>query len=126
MLIDVYVRERNTEGKAVFHNPQIAFSAEGIKELNNHIIELNNGKNHKPIYKIKVTQALGKKFPVAEKESGQPVIAKNKQYVISDEGSNNFCGIYKSPQGKTDIYVPSLKATIEATRNNECLFPDLY
>ena len=126
MLIDVYVRERNTEGKAVFHNPQIAFSAEGIKELNNHIIELNNGKNHKPIYKIKVTQALGKKFPVAEKESGQPVIAKNKQYVISDEGSNNFCGIYKSPQGKTDIYVPSLKATIEATRNNECLFPDIH
>lgn len=123
ILIDVFVRERSTAGKTISHNPQIAFSAEGIKEMNDHIVELNNGKNHKPIYKVKVTQALGKMFPIAEKEPGLPVTAKNKQYVISDAGSNNFCGIYKSVDGKTEIYVPSLKATIEAARNNECLFP---
>lgn len=126
ILIDVFVRGRNPEGKTVFHNPQIAFSAEGIKDMNDHIAELNNNKSHKPIYKVKVTQALGKMFPVAEKEFGQPVTAKNKQYVISDAGSNNFCGIYKSAQGETAIYVPSLKATIEAIRNDEGLFPDIH
>ena len=126
ILIDVFVREKHPEGKTVFHNPQIAFSAEGIKDMNDHIVELNNNKSHKPIYKVKVTQALGKMFPVAEKEPGQPVTAKNKQYVISDAGSNNFCGIYKSAQGETAIYVPSLKATIEATRNNDKLFPDAH
>lgn len=126
ILIDVFVRERSTEGKTISHNPQIAFSAEGIKDMNNHIVELNNGKCHKPIYKVKVTQALGKMFPVAEKEPEQPVTAKNKQYVISDAGSNNFCGIYKSDDGRTAIYVPSLKATIEAARNEECLFPSTH
>ena len=126
VLIDVYIRERNPQGKTVSHNPQIAFSAEGIKDLNNHIVELNNGKSHKPIYKIKVTQALGKMYPIAEKEVGRPVTANNKQYVISDAGSNKFCGIYKSVDGETAIYVPSLKATIEAARNNEKLFPDIH
>ena len=126
ILIDVFVRERSTKGKAISHNPQIAFSAEGIKDMNDHIVELNNGKSHKPIYKVKVTQALGKMFPIAEKEPGLPVTVKNKQYVISDAGSNNFCGIYKSVDGKTEIYVPSLKATIEAARNDESLFPDIH
>lgn len=126
ILIDVFAREKNTEGVTVFHNPQIAFSAEGIKDMNDHIVELNNGKNHKPIFKVKVAQALGKMFPVAEKGAGHLVTAKNKQYVISDAGSNNFCGIYKSAQGETAIYVPSLKATIEATRKNESLFPDIH
>lgn len=124
ILIDVFVKDRSTEGKTIFHNPQIAFSAEGIKDMNSHITELNNGKNHKPIYKVKVTQALGKMFPVAEKGTGQLATAKNKQYVISDAGSNNFCGIYKSADGGTAIYVPSLKDTIEAARNKESLFPD--
>lgn len=122
-LIDVFVKGKNTEGKIVGHNPQIAFSTDGIKDMNSHIKELNNGKSHKPIYKVKVTQALGKMFPVAEKEPEMAATAKNKQYVVSDAGSNNFCGIYKSNKGDTAIYVPSLKATIEATRNNERLFP---
>ena len=126
ILIDVFVKERSAEGKTIFHNPQIAFSTEGIKDMNCHITELNNGKSHKPIYKVKVTQALGKMFPIAEKIPEQPVTAKNKQYVISDAGSNNFCGIYKSDDGKTAIYVPSLKDTIEATRNNEKLFPSTH
>ena len=126
ILIDVFVREKNTEGKTVFHNPQIAFSAEGIKDMNYHITELNNGKNHKPIYKVKVTQALGKMFPVAEIDPDKVITAKNKQYVISDAGSNNFCGIYKSDSGETAIYVPSLKTTIEATRTNESLFPNRH
>ena len=126
ILIDVFVRGNSTQGRTVSHNPQIAFSAEGIKDMNNQITELNNGKSHKPIYKVKVTQALGKMFPIAEKEPGHPITVKNKQYVISDAGSNNFCGVYKSAQGKTALYVPSLKATIEATRNNESLFPDIH
>lgn len=126
ILIDVFVREKSTQGRTVSHNPQIAFSAEGIKDMNTHVTELNNGKCHKPIYKVKVTQALGKMFPVAEKKPGHPMIAKNKQYVISDAGSNNFCGIYKSVDGETAIYVPSLKATIEAARSNESLFPDIH
>lgn len=124
--IDVFVRGKDFKGKQISHNPQIAFAADGINEMNENIIELNNGKKHKPIYRVQVIQAIGKMFPVAEHEPNKAIMAKNKQYVISDSGSNNFCGIYKSEEGETKIYVPSLKATIEATRNGENLFPTTH
>ena len=121
--IDVFVHGRSFDNKQVMQNPQIAFSADGIEALNENIEELNDDKKHKPIYKVQMVQALGKMFPVSEPEHGTPVIAKNNQYVISDSGSNNFCGIYKSAEEKTKIYVPSLRATIDSYRNNEDLFP---
>ena len=124
--IDVFVRGRSIDNKQIMQNPQIAFSADGIKALNENMEELNNGKRHKPVYKVQMVQALGKMFPISEPESNKPVIAKNNQYVISDSGSNNFCGIYKSAEGKTKIYVPSLRATIDSYRNDENLFPERH
>ncbi len=124
--IDVFVRGRSFDNRQIMQNPQIAFSADGIKALNESIEELNNGKKHKFIYKVQMIQALGKMFPVSESDSDKPVVVKNKQYVISDSGSNNFCGIYKSAEGKTRIYVPSLRATIDSYRNNEDLFPERH
>lgn len=124
--IDVFVRGRSIDNKQIMQNPQIAFSADGIKALNENMEELNNGKSHKPVYKVQMVQALGKMFPISEPESNKPVIAKNNQYVISDSGSNNFCGIYKSAEGKTKIYVPSLRATIDSYRNDENLFPERH
>lgn len=37
------------EGKA-----DLAFSAEGIEEMNRNILQLNDGKEHQPIYKVRV------------------------------------------------------------------------
>lgn len=124
--IDVFVRKRSFDNKQIMQNPQIAFSADGIKALNENIEELNNNKKHKPIYKVQMVQALGKMFPVSEMEPDKPVVAKNTQYVISDSGSNNYCGIYKSAEGETKIYVPSLRDTIDSYRNNEDLFPERH
>ena len=73
-----------------------------------------------------MVQALGKMFPVSDPDHNKPVVAKNKQFVISDSGSNNYCGIYKSDEGKTKIYVPSLRDTIYSYRNNEDLFPERH
>ena len=125
-LVDVFVHGRDFGDKIVEQNPQIAFSTDGIEDMNNHIAELNKGKSHKPIYKVKVCQTLGKMFPVSERKLNEPIVAKNKQYVSTDEGSNNICGVYKSKNGDTKIYVPSLREVIEATRNGEELFPEFY
>ncbi len=124
--IDVFVRGRNNENKQIFQNPQIAFSADGVKVLNENIEELNNGKKHKLIYKVQMVQALGKMFPVSEADPNVPENAKNQQYVISDAGSNKYCGIYKSADSKTKVYVPSLRTTIDSYRNNEDLFPERH
>ena len=122
-LIDVFVRDRNYGEKLLTKNPQLAFSVEGVEDMNKHIKELNNEKNHKPIYKVKVTQTLGKMFPVAKQEVGEPVIAKNKQYVCTDKYCNIVSGVYKSDEGKTKILAPSLRDVIDAFRNGDSIFP---
>jgi len=125
--VDVYVKGKDTKGKPIHHNPQIAFSTDGIIDMNKHIEELNNNKKHKPIYQVKVTQAKGNAFIVSEPEEvGKLLTAKNKQYVITDADSNRYCGIYKDKDGHTKIYVPSLRETITALREGKELMPQYH
>ena len=48
------------------NDPKIAFTPEGIAYMNAHIKELNNGKDHKPILKVRKTESFGLKFPVGD------------------------------------------------------------
>lgn len=124
--IDVFVKSRSTEGMVTSHNPQIAFSTDGIKEMNSHIEELNNDKSHKPIYQVKMTQAKGKMFLVSEPDNRKAMTVKNKQYVTTDADSNRFCGIYKDKKGNTETYIPSLRETVDAIRSGESLMPQYH
>lgn len=124
--VDIFVKGRDTKGMTIYHNPQIAFTTDGIIDMNNHIVELNNNKSHKPIYKVKVTQAKGKAFLVSEPDKNKPLVVKNKQYVITDSDSNRFCGIYKDKDGHTKIYVPSLRETIATIKLDEDLMPHYH
>ena len=124
--VDVFVKNRSVDGMAISHNPQIAFSAEGIEDMNRNIVELNNRKMHKPIYQVKMTQAKGKAFIVSEPEKGKPLTVKNKQFVKTDADSNRFCGIYKDKNGNTETYMPSLRVTIAAIRSGENIMPQYH
>lgn len=86
-----------------------AFSNDGVKELNNNIVKLNNGKFHHPIYKVRTSDAMGTKFPISEK--GQ----KSTKYVVTAAGSNAFCGFY---QKETDrkFYIPTLRECVESLK----------
>ncbi|RLD59909.1 MAG: hypothetical protein DRJ01_10625, partial [Bacteroidetes bacterium] len=70
----------------IIENPDLAFSPEGIEEMNKNIVELNNGKRHKPIYKVRVYTKLGNKFNVGEKRN------KDKKYVVT--GLNPYFAVY--------------------------------
>lgn len=74
--------------------PDIAFSPDGIEDLNRRISELNGGKNHQPIYKLRTSEPLGNKFSVGI--SG----CKTSKYVEAAKGTNLFFGIYYSEEGK--------------------------
>lgn len=125
--VEVFVRGKDTKGMSIHHNPQIAFSTDGITDMNKHIEELNNNKKHKPIYQVKVTQAKGNAFLVSEpEEKGRLLTVKNKQYVITDSDSNRYCGIYKDEDGHTKIYVPSLRETITAIKGGKELMPQYH
>ena len=67
----------------------LAFSAEGIEDLNKNIIALNNGKKHQPIYKVKMFE-VGSKFTISDSDKS----AKNKKYVEAAKGTNLFFAVY--------------------------------
>lgn len=72
------------------NNPELAFSPDGIDEMNRNIKELNGGKNHQPILKVRVYEQSKKKFPVSNKGY------KSKKFVEADDGTNLFFAIYES------------------------------
>lgn len=71
------------------NNPELAFSPDGIDEMNRNIKELNGGKNHQPILKVRVYEKADK-FAVGSKGN------KSKKFVEAAKGTNLFFAIYES------------------------------
>lgn len=74
-------------------HPELAFSPKGIDTMNQNIRELNGGKPHKPIFKVRKAETLGMKFSIGE--SG----AKRNKYVEAEKGTNLFFAIYINENG---------------------------
>jgi CRISPR-associated endonuclease Csn1 len=72
----------NMGGKA-----DLAFSPDGIDELNKNITILNGGKYHQPIYKVRVYEKADK-FAVGTKGN------KSKKFVEAAKGTNLFFVVY--------------------------------
>ncbi len=85
----------------------LAFSPEGIDDMNKQIIVLNDGKHHQPIRKVRKFETLGNKFQVGE--SGQ----KSTKYVEAAKGTNLFFGIYQDSDGKRSYETIPLHLVIE-------------
>lgn len=71
------------------NNPELAFSPDGIDEMNRNLKELNGGKNHQPILKVRVYEKADK-FAVGVKGN------KSKKFVEAAKGTNLFFAIYES------------------------------
>ncbi|MGG5486653.1 type II CRISPR RNA-guided endonuclease Cas9 [Gaetbulibacter sp. PBL-D1] len=65
----------------------LAFSEEGIEDLNKNITVLNEGKRHQPIKKVKMFE-IGSKFQVGENGN------KSSKYVEAAKGTNLFFAVY--------------------------------
>ncbi len=94
---------RNAEGKENF---ELAFSPEGIDELNKNIVRLNNGKPHHAIFKVSMYEE-GNKFAVGIKGN------RNKKYVEAAKGTNLFFAIYQDETGKRNYETVPLNEVIE-------------
>ncbi len=71
------------------NNPEWAFSPEGVETMNKNIIELNDGKWHQPIYKVRVYEKADK-FAVGQNGN------KSTKYVEAAKGTNLFFAIYET------------------------------
>lgn len=72
-------------------NAEEAFSPDGIEEMNRNIAELNGGKKHQPIFKVRVYEKADK-FAVGQ--TG----CKSKKFVEAAKGTNLFFAIYEEEQ----------------------------
>ena len=67
-------------------NPELAFSPDGIDEMNRNIITLNGGKYHRPIIKVRVYEKADK-FAVGQTGN------KSAKFVEAAKGTNLFFAV---------------------------------
>lgn len=84
-------------------NPEVAFSPDGIDQMNQHLCELNNGRSHQPIYKVRVYEKA-EKFAVGQKGN------KSKKFVESAKGTNLFFAVYEKEGRRTYRTIPFYEA----------------
>jgi CRISPR-associated endonuclease Csn1 len=87
-------------------NPELAFSPEGLEDMNKNIQIYNDGKPHKPIYKARIFE-IGSKFCLGQHGS------KNSKYVEADDGTNLFFAVYENKDGERDFETIPLNEVIE-------------
>lgn len=99
-------------------NPEIAFSPEGIEEMNKTIVSLNNGKFHQPILKVRTYETKGNKFQVGQTGN------KTSKYVEAAKGTNLFFAIYQNENGKRSFETMSLNIVIERQKQGLAPVPE--
>ncbi len=80
-------RRELIKSKKLIEHPELAFSPEGIEDMNKNIVQCNEGKPHHPILKVRVFET-GSKFPVGFKGN------KKDKYVEAAKGTNLFFAVY--------------------------------
>ena len=76
-----------------------AFSPDGIDEMNKNIVELNNGKFHQPILKVRVYEKADK-FAVGQKGN------KPKKFVEAAKGTNLFFAFFEKNGKRSYLTIP--------------------
>lgn len=105
------------KGKIIEH-PELAFSEDGIEEMNKKILTLNDNVPHKPIYNVRVYEPKGNKFAVGVRGN------KPDKYVEAAKGTNLFFAIYVNEEGKRSYETIPLNIVIERQKKGRSPVPD--
>jgi len=100
------------------NNPEIAFSPEGLEEMNANIKQYNNGVPHKPIKKVRIFE-LGSKFPLGD--SGN----KKEKYVEAAKGTNLFFAIFQKEDGTRTFETYPFNVVIERLKQGLGEVPEI-
>ncbi|MCK9423869.1 MAG: type II CRISPR RNA-guided endonuclease Cas9 [Bacteroidales bacterium] len=105
------------DDKSVEH-PELAFSPDGLDELNKNIKTLNDGKEHKPIGKVRKFESKGNKFRVGYRGN------KKSKFVEADKGTNLFFAIYIDKNKKRSYESIPLSVVIERQKQGLSAVPE--
>ena len=100
------------------NEPNIAFTPEGIAEMNKHIIDYNNGKQHQPILKVRVSEPKGAKYQVGETGN------KTKKFVEAQKGTNLYFAIYEDKDGNRSYNTIPLNEVAERLKQGLSPVPE--
>lgn len=106
------------EGKTIEH-PELAFSPEGIANMNKNIRELNGGKPHQPILKVRTYEPKGNKFTVGTTGN------KKEKFVEAAKGTNLFFAIYKDETGKRLFETVPFNIVVERQKQGLSPVPEI-
>ena len=116
--IEKSIKDDNTKAILLKHllnnnkDPEIAFSTDGIEDMNNNIISLNSGSKHKPIFKVQVMEVLGNKFAIGS------VGNKKYKYVETEKGTNLFFAVYSNEDSERKFITVPLNIVIECQKKS--------
>ena len=100
------------------NDPKVAFSPDGIERMNASMEKLNDGKQHMPIYKVRVYEA-------ANKYAVGSVGNKKDKYVEAAKGTNLYFAIYVDDKGKRQFETISLNEVIERLKKKLSPVPEV-
>lgn len=107
----------DNKGKEV--SPEsLAFTAEGIDEMNKNIVSLNEGRFHQPIYKVRTYEPKGNKYPVGYTGN------KKSKFVEAAKGTNLFFAIYQDESGKRNYETIPLNIVVERQKQGLLSVPE--
>lgn len=111
-----YENRKDEKGKKIAAE-SLAFSPEGIEEMNKNIIQLNDGCKHQPILKVRVFEA-GNRFAIGNKGN------KKDKYVEAAKGTNLYFAIYVDENGKRNYDTIPLNIVIERLKQKLSPVPE--
>ena len=115
--LEKYKGKTDDKGKEIAPET-LAFSPDGLDDLNKNLIKLNNGKPHAPIYKVRLYETLGNKFNVGH------VGNKSSKYVEAAKGTNLFFAIYVDDKGNRSYETIPLNIVIERQKQGLTSCPE--
>lgn len=118
MLSHLKKYDENKNGKISEH-PELAFSPDGVDKMNKDIKELNDGKFHQPIYKVRTFEPKGNKFNIGQKGN------KKDKYVEAAKGTNLFFAIYQDEKGKRSYDTILLNIVMERQKQGLSPVPEM-
>lgn len=108
---------------AHYENAEQAFSPEGIEDMNKNLKELNNGRPHQPIYKVR-TYTQGVKSAVGQRN------CKAAQFVNGAKGTNLYFAVYEGTKGessgcKRSFATFSLRDVLPSLKEGKPVIPEV-
>lgn len=99
-------------------NATLAFTPEGIAEMNQNISKYNDGKPHQPILKVRITEPMGAKYRVGQTGN------KMAKYVKAQSGINLYFAIYEDSEGKRSYTTVPLDEVAERLKQRLSPVPE--